>query len=310
MKIVVTEPVHADTLKVLEAEGYEVCYRPDDLGRALEGAVAAVVRTVKFGAELMARAPELRMISKHGAGVDNIDLAAARAAGIAVSNTPGGNSGSVAEQAMMLMLACARSLSAQEAAHRPDPAIPLRDLQGRRLVLVGWGASAQRLAALAQAFGMQITVVWPRHAGGTTPEGYPVAASLAAVLPQADVLSLHCPLRPETRGMIGAAELAALPAGAIVLNTARGGLIDEAALAESLRAGHLGGAGLDVLEHEPTRPDEPLRGVPNLILTPHLAGMGDAGFRATGLMAAQNVADFLAGRLDPKVTIVPPPAQG
>ncbi|MEI4473302.1 NAD(P)-dependent oxidoreductase [Frigidibacter sp. MR17.24] len=308
MRVLVTEPVHPDTLVDLAAAGHEVIDRPADLAAALAGAEAVLVRTVKLGADRLAAAPRLKIIAKHGAGVDNIDLAAARAAGIAVTNTPGANSGSVAEQAMMLMLGLARSLSAQRIAARPDPSIPIRDLQGRRLTLVGWGASAQRVAALAVAFGMAITVVWPRRAGGATDEGYPVAASLAEVLPVTDVLSLHLPLRPETRDLIGAAELAALPAGAIVINTARGGLIDEAALAEALRAGHLGGAGLDVLAVEPIRADEPLRNVPNVMLTPHLAGMGDRGFRATGLMAAQAIADFAAGRLDPKMTVVAPPA--
>lgn len=306
MRVVVTEPVHPDTLAQLAADGHEVIDRPADPRAAMAGAEAALVRTFRMGADLFAAAPGLRMIAKHGAGVDNIDLAAARAAGITVANTPGANAGSVAEQAMMLMLALARGLHAQEAASRPDPALVIRDLSGRRLTLVGWGASAQALATLARAFGMEIAVVLPRLAGGRTPEGHPVAKSLAAALPVTDVLSLHCPLTPATRGMIGATELAALPQGALVLNTARGGLVDEAALAASLRAGHLGGAGLDVLDHEPTRADEPLRDVPGAILTPHLAGMGDRGFRAVGLAAARNISDFAAGRLRPEMTVTAP----
>ncbi|MEI4486717.1 NAD(P)-dependent oxidoreductase [Frigidibacter sp. MR17.14] len=308
MRVLVTEPVHPDTLVELAAAGHDVIDRPADLMAALAEAEAVLVRTMKLGADRIAAAPRLKIIAKHGAGVDNIDLAAAKAAGIAVTNTPGANSGSVAEQAMMLILGLARSLSAQRIAARPDPAIAIRDLEGRRLTVVGWGASAQKVARLAQAFGMAVTVVWPRRAGGATDEGLPVAASLAAVLPVTDVLSLHLPLSPATRDMIGAAELAALPAGAIVINTARGGLIDEVALADSLRAGHLGGAGLDVLAQEPIRADEPLRDVPNVMLTPHLAGMGDRGFRATGLMAAGAIGDYLAGRLDPAMTIVAPPA--
>lgn len=310
MRVLVTEPVHAETLARLAAEGHEVIDRPAAMAEALAVAEALMVRTFPVDRACLAAAPRLRFIAKHGAGVDNIDLSAARAAGVTVANAPGANAGSVAEQALMLMLALSRSLDAQRAARRPDPGIAIGDLAGRRLTLVGWGASARALARIALALGMGVQVVWPRRAGGATDEGLPVARSLAEVLPQTDVLSLHCPLNAETRGLIGAAELAGLPPGAVVINTARGGLVDEAALAAALRAGHLGGAGLDVIEVEPTRLDEPLLDVPNLILTPHLAGMGDGAFRQVGIEAARNVTDFAAGALRPEVIVlVPAPAE-
>lgn len=305
MRVVVTEPVHADALAALAAAGHEVVDQPGDLPAALAGAGAILVRTRKLGAADFAAAPGLRIVLKHGTGTDNIDLAAARAAGVAVANTPGANAGSVAEQAMMLILALARSLQTQARSSRPDPAIAVRDLEGLRLTVVGWGASAHILARFATAFGMRLTVVWPRRAGGVTDEGHPVAASLAAVLPETDVLSLHLPLSPATAGLIGAAEMAALPPGALLINCARGGLVDEAALAAALISGHLAGAGLDVLEHEPIRADEPLRDVPNLILTPHLAGNGTRGFRNMGMQAVANLADFLGPGLRPDATVVP-----
>jgi D-3-phosphoglycerate dehydrogenase len=182
-----------------------------------------------------------------------------------------------------------------------DPALPIADLAGRRLLLVGFGEIARRVAGLAAAFGMEVTVLSRSLAGSLTPEGYRVAHDLAVALPQAEVLSLHCPLTPATRGLIGAAELARLPDGALVVNTARGGLIDEAALAE---ARHLGGIGLDVTEVEPLPADHPLQRRPEVILTPHTAALSAGAFRRMGLDAAQNILDYLAGRLDPAKTVV------
>jgi D-3-phosphoglycerate dehydrogenase / 2-oxoglutarate reductase len=128
-----------------------------------------------------------------------------------------------------------------------------------------------------------------------TPEGYRIAPALEAVLPETDVLSLHCPLTPATRHLVGAAALAALPAGAMVVNCARGGIVDEAALAAALQSGHLGGAALDVTEVEPLPADAPLRAAPRLILTPHAAALSEGAFRRMGMEAARNILDHAAG---------------
>jgi D-3-phosphoglycerate dehydrogenase len=295
--VVVTEPVHADALAMLA--GHRVTYGPAVSAEALEAALCVcqvvLVRTRRLGVP----SPTWRLVSKHGTGVDNLDLPALRAAGIAVTNTPGANSAAVAEQALMLMLALSRDLDGQ----RAGQAAATPGLDGRRLTVVGFGASGRRVAALGAALGMAVTVVAPR------PRDVPAGMRLArlhATLPDTDVLSLHCPLTPETRGMIGAAELEALPVGAIVVNTARGGLIDERALAHALMRRRLGGAGLDVTEVEPLPPDHPLRRAPRVILTPHAAAMTRGAYRRMGIEAAQNVLDFLSGRLRPDRVVVSP----
>jgi D-3-phosphoglycerate dehydrogenase len=308
-RVLVTEPVHPDALTLLRHAGLDVVeaahLSPGEVDEALHEADVILVRTRRLEPALMTR--PLRLVSKHGTGVDNVPLAAARAGGVWVTNTPGANAVAVAEHTLMLMLALAKGLPAMQAAVRagaaPDPATRVVDLAGRRLLLVGYGATGRRVAALAAAFGMQVTVHSPRLTGTHTPEGHRIAPDLRAALPEAEVLSLHCPLTPTTRGLIGADDIARLPTGALVINTARGGLIDEAALAA---ARHLGGVGLDVTEVEPIRPDHPLRGRPNVILTPHSAGVSAGAFRRMGIDAAQNILDVLAGRPDPAKTVVAP----
>lgn len=309
-RVFLTEPIHGDAMALLRDAGLKVIAGQGldsaAFDTALRGAEVILVRTRKLPQAAMA-AP-LRLVSKHGTGVDNIPLAAARAAGVAVTNTPGANAAGVAEHTLMLMLALAKRLPAMQAVARATGAAPegapIADLAGRRLLLLGYGAIAKRVAALASAFGMQVTVLSRSLTGARTAEGYAVAADLRTALPDADVLSLHIPLTPETRGLIGAAELARLPRGALVINTARGGLIDEAALA---LADHLGGIALDVTEAEPIPQDLPLLNRPDAILTPHSAAMSAGAFRQMGMDAARNVLDFLAGRLDPAKVVVPPP---
>lgn len=288
-RVVVTEPVHPDALALLRDAGWQVVGPPADP----QPCDALLVRTRPLTAADVGMA---RMIAKHGVGVDNIPLAAARAAGVAVMNTPGANAGAVAEQTILLILALARGLDAQRAAADAGVRSPaVRGVEGLRLTVVGLGDIGRRVAALGSALGMAVTVV-PRVAvGAVTPEGYPVA-TLEAALPETDVLTLHCPLTEATRHMIGAAALAALPRGAMVVNTARGGIVDEGALAAALRAGHLGGAALDVTEVEPLPMDSPLRGAPGLILTPHSATLSEGAFRRMGMEAAQNILDHAAGR--------------
>ena len=289
--IAITEPVHADALAMLA--GHSVTYGPAVPAAALDAALAAadavLVRTRPLGAV----PPAWRIVSKHGVGVDNLNLPALRAAGVRVTNTPGANAAAVAEQALMLMLALARDLDGQRAGR----AAPTPGLDGRRLTVIGLGATGRRVAALGAAFGMRVRAA-ARRADPAIP-----TAPLAALLPETDVLSLHCPLTPETAGMIGAAELAALPPGALVVNTARGGLIDEGALAAALAAGRLGGAALDTTAAEPLHADHPLRAAPRLILTPHAAALTDGAFRRMGVEAARNILDFLAGTLRPEVVV-------
>jgi D-3-phosphoglycerate dehydrogenase / 2-oxoglutarate reductase len=282
-RVIVTEPVHDDALALLRDAGWEV-HGP---GAPLAPAEALLVRVAPVPAEHVGL---FNVISKHGTGVDNIALDAARAAGVAVLNTPGANAAAVAEQTLMLMLALARDLPGQMVGQTRG----VRGLEGRRLLIVGRGETGERVGQLAYEFHMH-TIWHLRHSG---------REALHAALEQTDILSLHCPLTEHTRGLIGAEELALLPQGALVINVARGGLVDEAALVAALTSGHLGGAALDVTEEEPLPQDHPLRRVPNLILTPHGAGLGQGAFRRMGIEAAQNILDHAAGRPRPANVVV------
>jgi D-3-phosphoglycerate dehydrogenase len=297
-RVLVTEPVHEAALELLHNAGVEVI----GPGAPMQAADALLVRVRALSAEDVGL---FGMISKHGVGVDNIPMLAAEAAGVTVTNTPGANAHAVAEQALMLMLALARNLDGQRSSLGPEkPAPRVPGLEGRRLLIVGFGASGRQLAALGRVLGMAVTI-HSRDLKAARHAGYPVASELLAALPKADVISLHCPLNDATRGMLGAEALALLPKGALVINCARGGLVDEPALIAALESGHLGGAGLDVTVTEPLSENDPLRHAPRVILTPHAATLSDGAFRRMGVMAAQNILDVFAGRPKPEYVLLP-----
>lgn len=272
---------------------------------AAVGADAIISRQGPVTAAVMDAAPGLRVIARHGVGVDDVDVPEATRRGILVTRTPGANTAAVAEHTLALLLALAKSLPALSAGVAAggwrEGAMRVRDVAGLRLGLVGFGPIGQAVARLALPFGMRVLAHAP-----TPPEmpGVEAVASLAELLPRADALSLHLPLRPDTRGLIGAAELAALPAGAFVLNTSRGGLVDEAALLAALESGHVAGAGLDVFEDEPPPASHPLRGHPRVICTPHVAGVTDGSLVAMGVMAAECVVAALRGDPVPPERVV------
>lgn len=272
---------------------------------AAVGADAIISRQGPVTAAVMDAAPGLRVIARHGVGVDDVDVPEATRRGILVTRTPGANTAAVAEHTLALLLALAKSLPALSAGVAAggwrEGAMRVRDVAGLRLGLVGFGAIGRAVARLALPFGMRVLAYAP-----TPPEmpGVEAVASLAELLPRADALSLHLPSRPDTRGLIGAAELAALPAGAFVLNTSRGGLVDEAALLAALESGHVAGAGLDVFEDEPPPAAHPLRGHPRVICTPHVAGVTDGSLVAMGVMAAECVVAALRGDPVPPERIV------
>jgi len=301
-RVLVTESVHDDALQLLRCAGFAV----SGPGAPLAPADALLVRLHKLSAQQVA---DYAVISKHGVGVDNIPLAAAAAAGVVVMNTPGANAGAVAEQSLLLMLALARAYDAQRAAANAGAPPPhLRGLEGLRLLVVGFGASGQKLAGLGRALGMAVTV-HSRSLLKAQNAGFSVADTLAQGLQNADVVSLHCPLSDKTRGLLNAQTIGLLPKGALIVNCARGGLIEDAALIDALNCGHLGGAGLDVTATEPLPQDHPLRQAKGVILTPHAAAMSDGAFRRMGLMAAQNIIDHFAGCPDPAHVVIaaPPP---
>ena len=256
-------------------------------------------------AAVMDAAPNLRIVARHGVGVDDVDLAEARRRGILVTRAPGSNAEATAEHALALILALVKRLPQQAATIASGgwrgPADQGGDIAGQRLGLVGFGAIGRRVAALAQCFGMDVATYSP-----SAPDvpGIARVSSLEALLARTDVLSLHCPLRPETYHLIAAPELAALPPGAFVVNTARGGLVDEPALLAALDSGHVAGAALDVFEEEPPPPGHPLRRHPRLIATAHSAGVTPGSFVRMGVMAAECVVAALTGQPVPLERIV------
>ncbi len=254
-------------------------------------------------AAAMDASPRLRIVARHGVGVDDVDLAAAAARGILVTRAPGSNTRAVAEHTMALILALVKDLRPLGAVVAlggwRDAGAKGRDLAGLRLGLLGFGAIGQAVAQSASAFGMAVCAYDPQQPGAAAP-------TLAALLAQSDILSLHCPLLPQTRHIVGASALAALPEGAFVINTARGGLIDEAALAAALDSHHIAGAGLDVFEDEPPAADYPLRRHPRVIATPHVAGVTDGSLVTMGVMAAECIAAALTGTEVPAERVVRP----
>ena len=244
-----------------------------------------------------------KLICVAATGTNNIDLDACADAGIQVCNARGYGTDAVAQHALGLMLALStRLLDYSAAVARGDwqqaPQFclldyPVRELAGLTLGIVGHGTLGKRVALLAEAFGMRVLLAQRPGSGGETPGRLP----LAELLPQVDVLSLHCPLTEATRNLIGAPELAAMKRDALLINTARGGLVDEGALAAALRAGRLGGAGFDVLSEEPPRNGNVLLegGIPNLIVTPHTAWASREARQRICDQVAENIRTWRAG---------------
>ncbi|MEV7613341.1 NAD(P)-dependent oxidoreductase [Streptomyces sp. NPDC089799] len=251
----------------------------------------------------------LRVIGRAGAGTDHVDLPAAARHGVAVTHTPGSNAEAVAEFALAQLLALTRDLTAyDDAAHRGlwrAPAAPARELSELTLGLVGVGRIASALARRATALGMTVQGLSRRPAGA----GDPVrrAGSLGALLGSSDVVSLHLPLTAETRGLIGATELALMRPGAVLLNTARGGIVDEQALADALRdpAHPLAAAAVDTFAREHAAFASPLFGLPNALLTPHVAGMSRTAMAGAALACADHMAALLAGRSEGVPVVAP-----
>lgn len=270
------------------------------VARAADATVVLTNKT-RLGADLLARLPALRFIAVLATGYDVVDVAAARARGIAVSNVPVYGTADVAQHTIALLLELcqrtgdhARAVAAGDWARAPDFSFWLaapRSLDGLTLGLVGYGRIARQVGAIARALGMRVLASSPSRRGD--PDGWREIPELFA---ESDVVSLHCPLTPANARFVNAALLARMQRGALLLNTARGGLIDEPALADALRSGQLGGAGLDVLSHEPPPADHPLIGVPNCLITPHIAWASLAARRRLMATTADNIAAFLAGR--------------
>lgn len=274
----------------------------DEVSERLKGATVAITNKVVIDATAMAANPELKLILISATGTNNVDLAAARSHGITVCNCQGYGTPSVAQHTIMLLLNLATRLADyqkavgegrwQQASQFCLLDYPIVELEGKTLGLLGHGELGSAVGRLAEAFGMRVLL-------GQIPgrPARPDRLPLEQLLPQVDALTLHCPLNEHTRNFIGAHELALLKPGAFVVNTARGGLIDEQALAEALRSGHLGGAATDVLSVEPPAQGNPLLAgdIPRLIVTPHNAwGSREARQRIVGQMS-ENAQGFFSG---------------
>ncbi|WP_431265634.1 NAD(P)-dependent oxidoreductase [Roseateles chitinivorans] len=257
---------------------------------------AIIVRYSKVGAAAIDAAPALKVIAKHGSGTDTIDKVAAAARGIQVIAAVGANAAAVAEQALALLLACAKSVVALDARMRDghwDKATHKSvELEGRTVGLIGLGAIGQRFARMADAMGMRVI--------GFDPFAKDLPAFIERVdldrlWREADAISLHCPLTTDNAGLIDARTLAACKRGVIVVNTARGGLIDEAALLEAVRSGQVAAAGLDSFAIEPMPADHPFIHEPRILLSPHIGGVTADAYVKMGLAAARNVLAALVG---------------
>jgi glycerate dehydrogenase len=279
---------------------------PDEVYPRLVEATIAVSNKVPLRGDMLARLPQLQMIAVSATGTDHIDLDVCRNRGIVVSNIRGYAVHTVPEHVLMLMLALRRQLLAYRAdvaagRWQRSPVFCLsghavNDLHGATLGLVGRGALGQGVARLAEAFGMR--VIWGERRDASEPR--PGYVDFETLLHQADVISLHCPLTAQTRGMIGAMELRAMKREAILINASRGGLVDEAALATALREGIIAGAGFDVLSVEPPRADNPLLApdilaLPNFILTPHVAWSSQSAMATLASQLIDNIEAFVAG---------------
>lgn len=265
---------------------------------AQEPVDAVISRTLDLTAKAIEACPTLKVISKHGVGVSNIDVAAASARGIPVYVTPGANAQSVTEMTLALMFAAARRVSWMDREIRNGRWSRAQDgleMSGRTLVLVGFGQVARRVSIACQAIGMPVVVFDPLLPADSDLQGAERVDSLAALLPRSQVLSLHVPLTEKTRGFIGAEQLALLPEDAVLINTARGEVVDEAALIVALRERRLYAAGLDTMAVEPLPASSELLGLDNVVLTPHVGGSTPAALAAMAAGAARNVLGYLTG---------------
>lgn len=276
---------------------------PHEVEGRLQDATVVIINKVALRGELLARLPRLRLIAEAATGTDNIDVAWCRERGVAVANVPGYAADTVPEHTFMLLLALRRQLPAYRAdvsagRWQRSPMFcffdhPIRDLRGTTLGIFGRGTLGQGVARIAEAFGMR--VLWGEHKNATAIR--PGYVPFAEVLAQADAVTLHCPLNDETRGMIGEPELRAMKQGAVLINTARGGLVDEAALMRALKEGWIAGAGVDVLSKEPPRDGNPLLDevLPNLIITPHVAWSSDRAMQTLADQVVDNIEAFVRG---------------
>ena len=271
---------------------------PAELAEIVGNAVGVIASTDTFDESVFAACPNLRVIARTGVGVDSIDVGAATQAGVVVAITPGANERAVADHALAMILALQRRLAENDAAVQDGRwdragALTPSDLYGASVGLIGSGAIGRAVIERLRGFGCTIFVFDPYL--DEAPEGTELV-DLPTLLERSDVVTVHAPLTTSTRGLLSAREFAAMKKGAYVVNVSRGGIIDEDALADAIRGGHLGGAGLDTFAREPIG-DSPLQGLPSVILSPHIAGLSQRSIAAMTEQATRAVLDVVGGRL-------------
>lgn len=300
-RALVSDPIAPACLEILRRGGVEVDYRPklapDALLEAVAGAHALVVRSgTKVTRAVLERGVALRVVGRAGVGVDNVDVAAATERGVAVLNTPGGNTLAAAELTMALMLALARHVPQANRALAEGrwerAAFSGIELHGKTLGVVGFGRIGREVARRSRSFGMRVMACDPLVPDAVFEgEGVP-RRPLEALVGEADILTLHLPLEPATRGLFGADLLARCKPGVRLVNCSRGGLVDEAALLAALESGQVAGAALDVFETEPPR-DFTLAAHPRVVATPHLGASTAEAQERVGEEVAREIARFL-----------------
>jgi len=307
--IVVADPIHPDGIdRLLKAPGVTLDHpgnpSPGSLAERLRHADGLIVRGTVVDRELVAKAKQLRVVCRHGVGYDLVDVAALSERGIAVMITPEANAASVAEHALMLMLTLARRVIQQSdgvrrGQWRVQGQSATFELGGRSILIVGFGRIGTRVARLCAAFGMKVMVHDPFIPAGTIRgAGYEAVVDRDAGLARADIVTVHVPAHEKNRGLVNADFLWRMKRGAVLINTARGTLVDEAALDNALRSGHLAAAGVDVLKVEPMAEPPPMVALDNFVVTPHMAASTAEGLRRMAWDSAGNVIDYLAGKPD------------
>lgn len=312
-KVLILGPMHADGMALFDGrDDVEVetlhDISPENILRKVPGVHGIGVRVAKIDQAAIDAADSLQIVSRHGVGYDSVDVAALNARGIPLAIAPRANAPSVAEQAMMYLLALAKQLPALDRLVRTGDwnrrnEVQSVDLDGRTLLVIGLGRIGSRVVKRARAFDMRVL----GHDPYLEPEaiaamGAEPVADIRAVLGEVDAVTVHCPRNPETIGLLGAAELAALRPGALVVNCARGGIVDETALLEAVQSGQVGGAGMDVFDVEPAL-DHPFFAEPRILMTPHSAGISLEASKRSAYQTVENILAALDGTLDPAVVV-------
>ncbi|HEY7763820.1 MAG TPA: hydroxyacid dehydrogenase [Aestuariivirgaceae bacterium] len=313
--VVVIGKIHERGIEVLETRrgiDVEQMGSLDEAGmcKAAERADAILIRTSRLSKAAIEGAKRLKVVARHGVGYDNIDVEALTMRGIPLALVGNVNSISVAEHALYLLLACMKDGMSYDRAMRRGAwsvrdSLGARDLSGKTLLIVGFGRIGREVAARAKAFGMKISAYDPWVSAIGPDEQIRFHTDLQAAVKEADAVSLHLPLTPGTAKLFSRALIETMKPDAVLVCTARGGLIDETALAEALKAGRLKAAGLDVFETEPPPLDHPLFGLDTVILSPHSAALTDECAQRMAVVSAQNCLDGLDGRLNPALLANP-----